>query len=287
MSPFFSVGELHLTPLRGLVQLRPGLTHLDKTDTGSKKVGVAGAEGRSMSEGETTESEGEEAKPVQVRFARPDSVRAAHSRQKVSYETQEQQREEEAWVPLYYHGVDSEEATEERQLLFASDEEDHRGMFTVAQSEYLDMVCPMELPEERSAAAAPSGVVSLSQLKLLPVPQQVRELLKSSHVMQFQQLCTLLGGRGQAPALLEAVQGCGVLVQGCWVVSSKVVFPEKESSMLQNARDYIVSVHAYVCVHMHLCFKFVVNPNALPVGSCGVLLRAVLWCGRTLQLSPR
>jgi len=214
-------------------------------------------------------------------------VRAAHSRQKVSYETQEQQREEEAWVPLYYHGVDSEEATEERQLLFASDEEDHRGMFTVAQSEYLDMVCPMELPEERSAAAAPSGVVSLSQLKLLPVPQQVRELLKSSHVMQFQQLCTLLGGRGQAPALLEAVQGCGVLVQGCWVVSSKVVFPEKESSLLQNARDYIVSVHAYVCVHTLLCLKFVANPNALPLGSCGVLLRAVLWCGRTLQLSPR
>ena len=236
-----------------MVQLRPGLAHLDKTDTGSKKVGVGGADG---SEGETTESEGEEAKPVQVRFARPDSVRAAHSRQKVSYETQEQQREEEVWVPLFYHGVDSEEATEERQLLFASDE-DHKGIFSVPQSEYLDMVCPMELPEERSTAAAPSGVVSLSQLKLLPVPQQVRELLRSSHVMQFQMLCTLLGGRGQAQALLEAVQGCGVLVQGCWVVGSPVVYPGKESSMLQNARDYIVSLCAYVCVCV-LCLKIAV-----------------------------
>ena len=232
-------GELHLTPLHGLVQLRPSLSHLDKTDTGSKKVGIGGVEGGALSEGDTTGSEGEEAKPVQVRFARPDSVRASQSVRKPSYQSQEQQREEETWVPLLYHGMDSECATEERQLLFAS-EEDHRNVFGVTQSEYLDVVCPMERPEERGVPATPSGVVSLSQLKMLPVPQQVKELLARSHVMQFEKLCSLLGGRSQSLVLLEAVQECGVLVQGCWVVASEVVYPGEGSSMLRSARDYIV-----------------------------------------------
>ena len=62
---FMTAGELHVTPLRGLVQLRPRLSHLDQADVGSKRVGGG------TSEGEGTESEGEEAKPVLVRFARP------------------------------------------------------------------------------------------------------------------------------------------------------------------------------------------------------------------------
>lgn len=247
-NPSSIVGELHMTPLHGLVQLRPSLSHLDKTDTGSKKVGVGGVEGGAMSEGDTTGSEGEEAKPVQVRFARPDSVRASQSVRKPSYQLLEQQREEEAWVPLLYHGVDSECATEERQLLFAS-EENHRDVFGVTQSQYLDLVCPMERPEERGVPAAPSGVVSLSQLKMLPVPQQVQELLTRSDVIQFEKLCSLLGGRSQALVLLEAVQECGVLVQGCWVVASEVVYPGEGSSMLRSARDYIVSLSACLSVY--------------------------------------
>lgn len=247
--PSSLAGELHLTPLHGLVQLRPSLSHLDKTDAGSKKVGIGGVEGGALSEGDTTGSEGEEAKPVQVRFARPDSVRASQSVRKPSYQSQEQQREEETWVPLLYHGMDSECATEERQLLFAS-EEDYRNVFGVTQSEYLDVVCPMERPEERGVPATPSGVVSLSQLKMLPVPQQVKELLARSHVMQFEKLCSLLGGRSQSLVLLEAVQECGVLVQGCWVVASEVVYPGEGSSVLRSARDYIVR-----CVCLPVCLS--------------------------------
>ena len=37
--------------------------------------------------------------------------------------------------------------------------------------------------------------------------------------------------------VLEAVMGCAVLVQGCWVVASHEIFPD---SSKRNARDYIV-----------------------------------------------
>ena len=64
-------------------------------------------------------------------------------------------------------------------------------------------------------------------------------------MIQLGQLCSLLGvsgGKvvGVLVGVLEAVMGCAVLVQGCWVVSSHVVFPESNEAAKRNARDYIV-----------------------------------------------
>ena len=64
------VGELHLCPLKDIVQLRPNLHHLDQATAGRKKS-VATADANT--DNDTTESEGEEAKPVTVRFARRDT----------------------------------------------------------------------------------------------------------------------------------------------------------------------------------------------------------------------
>ena len=61
----FSAGELHLCPIHAIVQLRPDLAHLDRAASG-RKLGQARDPG---TDGEATESEGEEAKPVTVKFA--------------------------------------------------------------------------------------------------------------------------------------------------------------------------------------------------------------------------
>ena len=55
------LGELHLTPLKGIIQLRPSQHHLDHGP-------VHGAGGTAASDGETTatESEEEEARPITV-----------------------------------------------------------------------------------------------------------------------------------------------------------------------------------------------------------------------------
>ena len=62
-------GELHLCPLRAVIQLRPSLQHLDKAAAGRRRS-VAGD---AANDGDTTESEGEEIRPVTVKFARRES----------------------------------------------------------------------------------------------------------------------------------------------------------------------------------------------------------------------
>lgn len=124
------------------------------------------------------------------------------------------------------------------------------------------MLCPLETQQEVRAPSEPPGVVSLSHLKSLPVPQQVQrissvrvwpthgihmhvlqvhDLLCSTHVLQLSHLCTLLRcGRGQVTVYLDALQECGVLVQGCWVLSSRLAHPKEEEADTRRVRDYIV-----------------------------------------------
>ena len=91
--------------------------------------------------------------------------------------------------------------------------------------------------------------LSLPSDFLPPSLPQVQELLKNAQVIQFHRLCSLLGGRSRASALREEVQKCGVLVQGCWVVSSDVVYAGEAVRGLRNARDYIVSTHTHMYTH--------------------------------------
>ncbi len=70
----------------------------------------------------------------------------------------------------------------------------------------------------------------------------MRELLKREQVVQFSWLVSMLGGRSQAGALCEALDGCAVLVQGCWVVRSELLHPGDEAKYLRRARDYVVSL---------------------------------------------
>ena len=68
-------------------------------------------------------------------------------------------------------------------------------------------------------------------------------MLQNAQMIQFGQLCSLLGvSGGKMGGVLEAVMGCCVLVQGCWVVASHVILPEVEDLGKRNARDYNIIV---------------------------------------------
>ena len=57
-------------------------------------------------------------------------------------------------------------------------------------------------------------------------------------VLPFDRVCTILG-RAKLESkerVLDDLQRCAVLVQGCWVVHSSLVL----SKELRNARDYVV-----------------------------------------------
>lgn len=241
----FPAEELHLTPLHGVVQLRPSLSHLDTADSGAKRAAAATLSGSDG--GDTTGSEGEEAKPVVVKFARRESKVKGQQKgvgRRINFqEVMENRKSSESWLSVQYNDLESEEASEERRLLFA-DRDDHTGVFSQTMESYVDTVCPRTITQETThPVAMPTGVLSLAELKSLPLSQQVVKLLCNVHMIQFSRLCSLLGVMGGAVmSVCEAVRGCAVLVQGSWVVSSQQIFPGDKNFSKRNARDYIVSV---------------------------------------------
>ena len=225
--------------------MRPSLSHLDKADSGAKKAAAAAVSGGDGG-GDTTGSEGEEAKPVVVKFARRDSKVKGQQKGvgwKMNFqEAMEKRKSSEAWITVEYKGVESEEACEERRLLFA-ERDDQMELFSQTAESYIDSVCPRTVTQETTPTVAmPTGVLSLADLKSLPLSQQVVKLLRNAHMIQFGSLCSMLGVMGGGVvSVCEAVRGCAVLVQGCWVVSSQQIFPGEENLLKRNSRDYIVS----------------------------------------------
>ena len=113
----YNGSELHLTPIRGVVSLKPSLNYLDKGDKTAK------AEGRpQLNESSQDEDEDEPTEKVQkvgVRFQRnaieTDKVKEM---KKKSFEHQKKLEEEEAWVNMEYHHVKSDEWVAQTHNLF-------------------------------------------------------------------------------------------------------------------------------------------------------------------------
>ena len=113
----YNGSELHLTPIRGVVSLKPSLNYLDKSDKTAK------AEGRpQLNESSQDESEDEPTEKVQkigVKFQKnaieTDKVKEM---KKKSFEYQKKLEEEEAWVDMEYHHVKSDEWVAQTHNLF-------------------------------------------------------------------------------------------------------------------------------------------------------------------------
>ena len=130
--------------------------------------------------GDTTESEGEEAaKPVMVRFSKPEGAAKAHKKvgyRKLFTEVRKSSRLDNSWSRAAFFGMDSEEAEDERRLLLAEGE-DQCGSFNLSNSQYLDMMFPHvngKHEEKNGSNGSPSGVVSLEKIKKLPLEKQVK-----------------------------------------------------------------------------------------------------------------
>ncbi|KAH9365303.1 hypothetical protein HPB48_018295 [Haemaphysalis longicornis] len=100
-------GELHLSPINAILQMRPGYPHLDLSDAKAKAAEAAMEE----------EDEVEAPKAVTVRFAEQETDRAKKAREK-SFRFMQQQKESEPWVEASFHRMGTEMASVERSMLF-------------------------------------------------------------------------------------------------------------------------------------------------------------------------
>ncbi|KAL4624581.1 DNA-directed RNA polymerase III subunit RPC5 [Arapaima gigas] len=239
----FRKGELHLTPLQGILQLRPSFSYLDKADAKHREREVAN-EG-----GDSSQDEAEDdIKQITVRFSRPESEQARQRRIQ-SYEFLQKKQAEEPWVHLHYHGIKDSRSEHERQYLFCQSVEMTENMELIkTRSEYLSMLMPPVTEEKVVKPVGPSNVLSMAQLRTLPLAEQVKTLMKNVKVMPFANLMGLLSSGTDSTVVLRCIQQVAMLIQGNWVVKSDVLYPKNSCSphsgvpaeVLCRGRDYVM-----------------------------------------------
>uniref|UniRef100_A0A673IT22 DNA-directed RNA polymerase III subunit RPC5 C-terminal domain-containing protein n=1 Tax=Sinocyclocheilus rhinocerous TaxID=307959 RepID=A0A673IT22_9TELE len=239
----FHKGELHLTPLQGILQMRPSFTYLDKADTKHREREAANEAGDSSQD----EAE-DDVKQITVRFSRPESEQARQRRIQ-SYEFLQKKQAEEPWVHLHYHGVKDGRSEHERQYLYcqAMDTAENTELVKTPR-EYLSMLMPPLAEEKVAKPMGPSNVLSMAQLRTLPLGEQVKTLMKNVKVMPFANLMGLLASGTDSTAVLRCIQQVALLVQGNWVVKSDVLYPKNICSsqsgvpaeVLCRGRDFVM-----------------------------------------------
>ncbi|XP_054036381.1 DNA-directed RNA polymerase III subunit RPC5 [Dryobates pubescens] len=239
----YKKGELHLTPLHGILQLRPSFTYLDKADAKHREREAAN-EG-----GDSSQDEAEDdVKQITVRFSRPETEQARQRRVQ-SYEFLQKRQAEEHWVHLHYYGLKDSRSEHERQYLFSQGHGLAENTELIkSPSEYLMMLMPPSIEEENDKPVAPSNVLSMAQLRTLPLADQIKILMKNVKVMPFANLMSLLGSGTDSTAVLRCIQQVAMLVQGNWVVKSDVLYPKDSSSphsgvpaeVLCRGRDFVM-----------------------------------------------
>ncbi|XP_037547085.1 DNA-directed RNA polymerase III subunit RPC5 [Nematolebias whitei] len=239
----FRKGELHITPLTGILQMRPSFSYLDKADNKTREREAANEGGDSSQE----EAE-EDAKAITVRFARPESEQARQRRFQ-SYEFLQKKQAEEPWIHLQYHSATDGRSEHERQYLFCQSVDSSQNSELVkTPKEYLTMLMPPLTEEKVAKPVGPSNVLSMAQLRTLPLGDQVKTLMKNVKVMPFANLMGLLASGIDQTAVLRCIQQVALLVQGNWVVKSDVLYPKNTCSahsgvpaeVLCRGRDFVM-----------------------------------------------
>ncbi|XP_077481807.1 DNA-directed RNA polymerase III subunit RPC5 [Stigmatopora argus] len=239
----FRKGELHITPLAGILQMRPSFAYLDKADSKTKER-EAGNEGGDSSQDEAED----EAKAISVRFSRPETEQARQRRIQ-SYDFLQKKQAEEPWIHLQYHSLRDSRSEHERQYLFCQhvDSSDNSELVKTPK-EYLSMLMPPLAEEKVIKPVGPSNVLSMAQLRTLPIGEQIKTLMKNVKVIQFASLMGLLASGTDATAVLRCIQQVALLVQGNWVVKSDILYPKNSCSphsgvpadVLCRGRDFVM-----------------------------------------------
>ncbi|XP_076333947.1 RNA polymerase III subunit E isoform X1 [Tachypleus tridentatus] len=227
-------GELHLTPLHAIVQLRPAFPYLDHSDAKARvDSNHPGDEG--------SQDEEEEAKAVTVRFAGIETEKIKQARER-SYSYHQQQMASEPWTNVNFHNLGSNLSDIEAMMLQCPQMDQDISSLPGTPDEYLKILLPFA--KEKSTISQGSRAM----LRKSPLPDQVKHLAVSAKVIQFSSLLELLPLNVDPLVVLRSLQQVAVLVQGCWVVKSDLLYPKDTCSpltgvsaeILSRARDYIM-----------------------------------------------
>lgn len=169
-------GEIHATPLKGIVAMRQMFSYFDKQDQRTK------AEQKAEQDADGGGEE-EELTQVTVKFARPENEKLRKAREK-SFNYLTKIEAEEPWCETFWHEKQSSAAEHERQKLFCGATGTGRGgtsadvaALNVRPAEYMDLLISKEKTDRNIDSLLPSRVVCLHKLKQLTLIEQLKVIL--------------------------------------------------------------------------------------------------------------
>ncbi|XP_029834882.3 DNA-directed RNA polymerase III subunit RPC5 [Ixodes scapularis] len=243
-------GELHLSPLHCIVQMKPSFSYLDQSDVRNKVGETATAE---------EEEDADEPQAVQVRFAGAETERSKRARER-SFHFLQQQQDNEPWTKINFHPFGSEMSSVERAMLLCPQMDRDVSDLPGTPQDYfrrlvIEDIVAESKPSSESTSTTPATVInherreqSMHGLRDLPLQDQIKAILTSAKVVDFSKLMSVLPSRSDATSVVRFLQQVALLVQGCWVVKSDVLYPKDSFSAVTGvpaetmcrARDYLM-----------------------------------------------
>jgi len=224
-----SKNELHLNPIHGILHVKPAFQYLDKADKNLKSDMKESGAGEPESDDDDTPQQ------VTVKFARTETDRSKAAREK-SFGFLQKKNAEESWIHTPFYQYKSEESQLERRRLLSSRPDETINNVTLPIDEYLSsLIGPCPESEDVKKQLTPD-CLSMSQIRQLPLSDQVKHLLVNVKLISFSRLCSVLEISGDAQQqLLRAVQHVALLIQGNWVVKSEILYPTAEQDKSKSS----------------------------------------------------
>lgn len=172
--------EVHCTPLKSVLQMRPSFSYFDKTDVREKaeqkaKGKAAGDSGGGGPGGaENSESDEEEARQVTVKFQMTERVRKLREQ---SYEHHVQRQSEEPWCETMWYPSDSGQAELERRKLYSNKADMIGHTLGLDSEDYIKKLIPPERKEISIDSFVPSRVVHCAKRLTLSLTDQIKHIL--------------------------------------------------------------------------------------------------------------
>ena len=259
----FADGALHLSPISGVVALRPSLAHLDAADEARRETERQAGRRTAPEEEEEEEAGGDglpRLTPLQVQVRRRETERQAEARL-ASHAYLRQQDEEEPWRALAPCGPDSPRAAAVLARMRAAPP--GRAGEPLSRADYLASL----LPPRPSSTAVPAAAgldadmnsgadtseawlgIPRTTLDALPLHERMAAIFasKQRQVLSFAKLERLAPLSTTTDDLLRAVAAHAVLVQGAWVSSSQHVASSagdaalmRDAALLLFCRSHVV-----------------------------------------------
>ncbi|KAH7944114.1 hypothetical protein HPB52_015799 [Rhipicephalus sanguineus] len=231
-------GELHLSPLSAILQMTPSFPYLDQSDKKAKAAEAA------MEEDE----EVDEPKAVTVRFANQETDRAKRAREK-SFRFIHQKQESEPWVEATFHNFGTEMSGVERAMLICPQMDRDESELPKTLPDYFKDLVVDDTNTKTSAKG--SREFSMHTLGKLPIQDQIKAILMSAKVTNFAKLMSALPPKSDPTSVVRFLQQVALLVQGCWVVKSDVLYPKDNFSpktgvpaeTMCRARDFLMFLY--------------------------------------------